>query len=166
MRKPGSTILCVVIVKRRVIDMVVEKRDGKWCTIHCHGADKGKVIACFPTKEAADAQHSAIEASKHATKLEIDTDELAKSSKHHEMVTVTRGGKQFKRNQLVGSDLKPQWNEKINKTMQDLSKQAESGMYSTTLAAGLKQMGRQAGRLLEVEKFLYDVKKRANNAKK
>ena len=56
--------------------MVVEKRGNKWCTIHCHGVDKGKVIACFDTKEAAMKQHRAIETSKHARKIEIDLGEL------------------------------------------------------------------------------------------
>ena len=56
--------------------MVVEKRGNKWCTIHCHGANKGKVISCFDTKEAAMAQHRAIEVSKHARKIEINLEEL------------------------------------------------------------------------------------------
>jgi len=146
--------------------MVVKKNSkGQWCTYHCHGADKGKVIACFPTKEAAMAQHRAIEASKHATKLEIDVDELTKSSKHYESISVTRGGRQFNRRQLVGSDLKPQWNKKINQTCTDMDTQAKKGMYSVTLASGLRQMAKQAGRLLEIEKFLYDVKKQAESNK-
>ena len=45
--------------------MVVEKRGKKWCTIHCHGKDKGKVIATFDTKEEAEKQHRAIMVSKH-----------------------------------------------------------------------------------------------------
>lgn len=56
--------------------MVVKKRGDKWCTIHCTGPKKGKPIACFPTKSKADAQHRAIEASKHASKIEIDLEEL------------------------------------------------------------------------------------------
>lgn len=98
--------------------------------------------------------------SKHTKKIEINVDDLTKSSKHYESVQVSRGGRQFQRRQLVGSDLKTQWNAKINKTMTDLDTQATAGVYSPTLAAGLLQMAKQAGRLLEVEKFLYDVKRR------
>jgi len=56
--------------------MVVEKRGNKFCTVHCHGADAGKVIACFDTKEEAMAQHRAIEASKHAEKIEFNVRSL------------------------------------------------------------------------------------------
>lgn len=56
--------------------MVVEKRGNQYCTIHCHGPDKGKVIKCFPTEDEADAQHRAIESSKHANKIEIDVNKL------------------------------------------------------------------------------------------
>ena len=56
--------------------MTVEKRDGQYCTVHCSGPDKGKVIKCFPTEKAADDQHRAIMASKSAKKLEINIDEL------------------------------------------------------------------------------------------
>jgi hypothetical protein len=52
--------------------MTVEYRNGKWCTVHCTGKDKGKSIACFPTKEAAFRQHRAIE----ANKIEINLGEL------------------------------------------------------------------------------------------
>lgn len=45
--------------------MSVEKRGSGWATVHCHGADKGKIIHKFKTKKAAMAQHRAIEASKH-----------------------------------------------------------------------------------------------------
>ena len=48
--------------------MVVEKRGNKFCTIHCSGADKGKVIACFDTEKEAKAQHRAIMASKYNVK--------------------------------------------------------------------------------------------------
>ena len=56
--------------------MVVEERNGQYCTIHCHGPDKGKVIKCFPTEKEANAQHSAIMASKATKKIEIDINEL------------------------------------------------------------------------------------------
>ncbi len=56
--------------------MVVEKRGNKWCTIHCHGSDKGEPIACFDTEKEANAQHRAIESSKHAKKIEIDINGL------------------------------------------------------------------------------------------
>ena len=53
--------------------MVVEYRKGKgFCTIHCAGKDKGTPIACFPTEEAAERQHRAIE----ANKIEINLGEL------------------------------------------------------------------------------------------
>ena len=55
---------------------MIKKIKEQYCTIHCHGPDKGEVIACFPTKEEAEKQHSAIEASKHAKKIEIDTTKL------------------------------------------------------------------------------------------
>lgn len=56
--------------------MVVEKRGNQYCTIHCHGEKAGTPIACFPTKVKADAQHRAIEASKHTNKIEIDISSL------------------------------------------------------------------------------------------
>jgi len=56
--------------------MVIEKRGNKYCTVHCHGADAGKVISCFDTKEEAMVQHRAIEASKQAEKIEINLEEL------------------------------------------------------------------------------------------
>ena len=46
--------------------MVVERRGNKWCVIHCHGKNAGKIIACHDTKEEAEAQHRAIQASKHS----------------------------------------------------------------------------------------------------
>lgn len=53
--------------------MVVEYRKDKgYCTIHCHGEKAGTPIACFPTKEAAERQHRAIE----ANKIEINLEEL------------------------------------------------------------------------------------------
>jgi len=45
--------------------MTVKKVKGGYATVHCHGAAKGKVIAKFPTKKKALAQHRAIMASKH-----------------------------------------------------------------------------------------------------
>jgi hypothetical protein len=56
--------------------MTIEKRGNQYCTVHCTGKDKGKVIKCFPTEEEANVQHSAIMASKHTKKIEIDTSEL------------------------------------------------------------------------------------------
>lgn len=53
--------------------MVVEKRGKKWCTIHCHGKDKGKVIACFDTEKEANEQHRAIMASKHSNVKKLFT---------------------------------------------------------------------------------------------
>lgn len=56
--------------------MTIEFRNGKgWCTISCHH-DPGKIIACFPTKAEAMAQHRAIESSKHTNKIEIDISSL------------------------------------------------------------------------------------------
>ena len=66
----------MVIIERVRYEMVVKKRGNKWCTIHCTGPKKGKPIACFPTESEADAQHRAIEASKHASKIEINLGEL------------------------------------------------------------------------------------------
>ena len=45
--------------------MTVKKIGNKYATVHCHGANKGKVIHKFPTKAKAVAQHRAIQASKH-----------------------------------------------------------------------------------------------------
>lgn len=56
--------------------MTIEKRGNQYCTVHCHGSDKGKVISCFPTEAEAEKQHRAIEASKHAKKIEIDVNKL------------------------------------------------------------------------------------------
>lgn len=50
--------------------MVVEKRGNKWCVVHCHGKEAGKIIASFDTKEEAEAQHRAIQASKNVNKSE------------------------------------------------------------------------------------------------
>lgn len=52
--------------------MTVEKRGNQYCTIHCHGPDRGKVIKCFPTEKEADDQHRAIMANKMVKKIEID----------------------------------------------------------------------------------------------
>ena len=52
--------------------MTIEFRNGEWCTVHCTGSDKGKVIACFPMKDQAMKQHRAIE----ANKIEINLEEL------------------------------------------------------------------------------------------
>ena len=43
---------------------MIEKRDGRWCVVHCTGKDKGKSIKCFPTKAAAEKMHAAIMANK------------------------------------------------------------------------------------------------------
>jgi hypothetical protein len=59
-----------------VCSITIEKRHGQYCTVHCHGSDKGKSIACFDTEKEALDQHRAIEASKHAKKIEIDINEL------------------------------------------------------------------------------------------
>ena len=44
--------------------MTVKKVKGGYSVVHCHGANKGKVIAKFDTKAKAMAQHRAIQASK------------------------------------------------------------------------------------------------------
>ena len=46
----------------------VEKRGNKWCTVHCTGPDKGKIIKCFSTKAKAMAQHRAIQGRKRRKK--------------------------------------------------------------------------------------------------
>ena len=45
--------------------MTVKKVKGGYATVHCHGANKGKVIHKFATKAKAVAQHRAIQVSKH-----------------------------------------------------------------------------------------------------
>ena len=55
---------------------MIKKIKGQYCTIHCTEPDKGKVIKCFPTKEAAEKQHQAIQASKNVKKVEIDVNNL------------------------------------------------------------------------------------------
>ena len=44
--------------------MTIARVKGGWATKHCHGADKGKIIARFKTRKKAVAQHRAIMASK------------------------------------------------------------------------------------------------------
>lgn len=74
--------------------MVVEYRKGKgFCTIHCHGEKAGTPIACFPTKEAAERQHRAIEASKHANKIEIDLMTLQKEETTKAWKVLWAGGR-------------------------------------------------------------------------
>ena len=72
--------------------MVVEKRGNKFCTVHCHGADAGKVIACFDTKEEAMAQHRAIEASKHAEKIEINLTKLERGLRREKVPVHRKSG--------------------------------------------------------------------------
>lgn len=48
--------------------MSVKKVGSQYATVHCHGKDKGKVIAKFPTKAKAMAQHRAIEVNKKPKK--------------------------------------------------------------------------------------------------
>ena len=45
--------------------MSVKKVKGGYATVHCHGKNKGRQIAKFPTKKRAMAQHRAIEANKN-----------------------------------------------------------------------------------------------------
>lgn len=54
----------------------VVKRGNKWCVIHCHGSDAGKIIKCFSTKEEADRMHRAIETNKKAEPYFFYTDNL------------------------------------------------------------------------------------------
>jgi len=98
--------------------------------------------------------------------IEIDTEDLTKSTKHYKDVRYTRGGNVFTRRQLVGSEIKTQWNTKINDVSAEMVTQAQRGQYSPTKASGLKEMAKQADRLLEISKFLYDVKKQAEDNKK
>jgi uncharacterized protein YoaH (UPF0181 family) len=49
---------------REVAEYKVEKRGDKWCTVHCSGPDKGKVIKCFDSQAEAQEQHRAIQANK------------------------------------------------------------------------------------------------------
>ena len=44
--------------------MTVKKVNGGYAVVHCHGANKGKVIKKFKTKKQAMAMHRAIQASK------------------------------------------------------------------------------------------------------
>jgi hypothetical protein len=60
---------------KRLGDSMIKKIKGQYCTISCHH-DPGKIIACFPTEEEANAQHSAIMTSKYAKKIEIDINKL------------------------------------------------------------------------------------------
>jgi len=50
---------------------MIKKINNKFCTIHCHGKDKGKIISCFPTKKEALAQHKAIMANKIEINLNL-----------------------------------------------------------------------------------------------
>jgi len=44
--------------------VTVKKIGNKYATVHCHGANKGKVIHKFATKAKAMAQHRAIQVTK------------------------------------------------------------------------------------------------------
>ena len=48
--------------------MSVRKVKGGYATVHCHGKKKGAQIAKFKTKKEAEAQHRAIQSSKHRKK--------------------------------------------------------------------------------------------------
>jgi len=98
--------------------------------------------------------------------IEINTEDLIKSTKHYKDVKYTRDGKVFTRRQLVGSEIKTQWDAKINEVSTEMVTQAQRGQYSPTKASGLKEMAKQSNRLLEISKFLYDVKKQAEDNKK
>lgn len=53
--------------------MVVKKNaKGEWCTYHCHGPDKGKVISCFETRKKAEQQHRSF----YTKKIEINIGDL------------------------------------------------------------------------------------------
>jgi hypothetical protein len=58
------------------VEKRVERRDGKWAVVHCHGDEKaGDVIGLHDTREEAEAQHRAIMAHEHGKKTEsIKTD--------------------------------------------------------------------------------------------
>ncbi len=45
--------------------MSVQKKGSSYAVVHCHGKNKGKTIATFPTKKAAMKMHRAIQANKH-----------------------------------------------------------------------------------------------------
>ena len=78
---------------------MIKKINNKFCTIHCHGKDKGKIISCFPTKKEALAQHKAIMANKIEINLNLLKDERGT---HEGYVTVHRNGKIFQRKQRLG----------------------------------------------------------------
>jgi len=87
---------------------MIKKINNKFCTIHCHGKDKGKIISCFPTKKEALAQHKAIIVNKIEINLNLLKDERGT---HEGYVTVHRQGKTFHRKQRLGQKEK----EKNNK---------------------------------------------------
>jgi|GEM_PF-2401918 len=53
-----------VKVNMETLKEKIEKRNGKWCVVHCHGPEAGQVIKCFDTKEDAEKMHRAIMANK------------------------------------------------------------------------------------------------------
>ncbi|MBU0792205.1 MAG: hypothetical protein KKC55_17345 [Gammaproteobacteria bacterium] len=56
-------------IEEELVEKKIEKRNGEFCVIHCHGADAGKVIKCYPgTKDGykkALKMHYAIMANKY-----------------------------------------------------------------------------------------------------
>lgn len=67
-----------VVKEKELLEKKVEKRDGKWCVIHCSGPKIGQPIKCYPgTKDGykkAMTMHRAIMAQKYK---DLDNEELA-----------------------------------------------------------------------------------------
>lgn len=72
--------------------MTIEYRNGEWCTVHCHGANKGKSIACFQTKGDAMKQHAAIMSEK-ANKIEINLTTIQKAEETKAWRVLWAGGR-------------------------------------------------------------------------
>lgn len=51
----------IELVKAKVFVEKVVKRGDQYCVVHCHGAQAGQTIKCFPTKAQAIAMHQAIQ---------------------------------------------------------------------------------------------------------
>ena len=125
--------------------MTIEYRKRKWCTVHCTGKDKGETIACFPTKEAANRQHRAIEASKHANKIEIDLRSLQKEEvlKAWEVLFANGNGVQYFEDEsdadhFINTSKNKSWFEFDRKRYTEVPKRKKSGIRYSVNPKGTK----------------------------
>jgi len=68
----------IEVLKAKIFVEKVVKRGDQYCVVHCHGADAGKTIKCFPTKGQAIAMHQAIQIHK---KESVETPKIEETPK-------------------------------------------------------------------------------------